>query len=182
MKLIKRIALAAMLAVGASSAVMYSTSCTKDKCKDVTCQNGGVCSDGNCTCATGYYGTSCDSTYRSLYVGTYKGNGNDNATPANTYTNWSMVFTNVGTGVTSMQLVLEDNTTAPVVAVPITLSTISTSASGSTVFTITSTSSGGYTYTGTGTVTNTIAALSLTETNNTTSAVTVYTFTNMAKQ
>jgi len=181
MKLFKRIAFAAILAVGASSAAFY-TSCNKDKCKDVTCQNGGTCSDGNCTCMTGYYGTTCDSSYRNLYVGTYKGNGVDNATPSNTYTDWRLVFTNVGTTVTTMQVVLQDNTTAPVVSLPITLSTIATSASGNTVFTITSTSSGGYTYTGTGTVSNTIASITLTETNNTTSMVTVYTFTNMAKQ
>ena len=68
MKLFKHIALAAILTVGAFSAVMYSSSCTKDKCKDVTCQNGGVCSDGVCTCAIGYEGTNCETASRAKFV------------------------------------------------------------------------------------------------------------------
>jgi len=178
MKSIKHIVLAAFVTLGVFSAVLY-TSCTKDACKDVTCNNGGTCSGGNCTCVTGYFGTSCDSVYRNGYVGTYKGNGVDNGTPPNTYTGYYMVFTNVGSSVTAMQMVLQTNTTAPFVSVPITLTTI---ASTSSVFTITSTSAGGYTYTGTGTVSNSIASLVLTETDNITSAVTTYTFTNMARQ
>ena len=34
------------------------TSC--DKCKDVTCNNDGVCVDGTCDCATGFSGVACD--------------------------------------------------------------------------------------------------------------------------
>ncbi len=178
MKSIKHIVFAAFVTLGVFSAVVY-TSCTKDACKGVTCDNGGTCSGGNCTCVTGYYGTSCDSVYRNDYVGTYKGNGVDNGTPPNTYTGFYMVFSNVGSTVTNMQLVIQDNTTAPVVSMPITLTTLGASSS---VFTITSTVANGSTYTGTGTVSNSIASVTLTETNNTTSLVTTYTFTNMARQ
>ena len=179
MKSIKHIVLAAFVTLGVFSAVVYTSSCTKDACKGVTCNNGGTCSGGNCTCVTGYFGTSCDSVYRNDYVGTYKGNGVDNATPSNTYTGWSMVFSNTGSSVTSMNLVLEDNTTLPLVSMPITLTTI---ASSSSVFTITSTVANGSTYTGTGTISGSLASLILTETNNTTSVVTTYTFSNMARQ
>jgi hypothetical protein len=67
MKLFRNIAVAALVTLGAFSAVTY-TSCTKDKCKDVTCNNGGTCSDGNCTCASGYEGTSCDSLSRTKFI------------------------------------------------------------------------------------------------------------------
>ena len=67
MKLFRNIAVAALVTLGAFSAVTY-TSCTKDKCKDVTCNNGGTCSDGNCTCASGYEGTNCDSLSRNKFL------------------------------------------------------------------------------------------------------------------
>jgi len=72
MKSIKRIALGAFLTVSAFCTVLY-TSCTKDECKDVTCQNGGTCSGGTCTCPTGYEGTSCETKSRDKFVGTYVG-------------------------------------------------------------------------------------------------------------
>lgn len=72
MKSIKYIALSAFLTLSALSAVLYS-SCTKDECKDVTCQNGGVCSGGNCTCTVGYEGTRCETKSRDKFIGTYVG-------------------------------------------------------------------------------------------------------------
>lgn len=43
----------------AISGIFYVSSCKKDKCKDVTCQNGGVCNDGTCGCVNGYTGATC---------------------------------------------------------------------------------------------------------------------------
>jgi hypothetical protein len=67
MKSIKQIALTILLTVSAFCAVLY-TSCSKDACKGVTCQNGGTCSGGNCTCTTGYEGTSCETLSRAKFV------------------------------------------------------------------------------------------------------------------
>lgn len=178
MKSLKQIALSAFLTVSAFSAVLY-TSCSKDECKDVVCQNGGTCADGKCTCPTGIGGTNCETIYRTTYSNTYIGNGSDNSTPVNTYTGWRMVFSTVGTDLTKMEVVLKDNTSLPVVTLPITLTTIEASGS---VFTVTSTVANGYTYTGTGNVSGTVASITLTEKDNITSAITIYTFTNMAKQ
>ncbi len=36
------------------------TSCTKNKCTNTTCQNGGSCSNGFCTCPYGYSGDFCE--------------------------------------------------------------------------------------------------------------------------
>lgn len=36
------------------------TACKQDKCKDITCSNGGSCSDGTCICPDGYSGTLCE--------------------------------------------------------------------------------------------------------------------------
>jgi hypothetical protein len=72
MSRLKNIAFSALLAVGAFSAITY-TSCTKDECKDVTCNNGGFCVGGSCSCPTGYEGGSCDLKTRDKFVGTWSG-------------------------------------------------------------------------------------------------------------
>jgi hypothetical protein len=84
MKLIKHIALGGLLTVSAFTAVLY-TSCSKDACKGVTCNNGGTCSGGNCTCTTGYEGTNCQTVSRDKFIGSYTGTeictvGTDNYT------------------------------------------------------------------------------------------------------
>lgn len=53
------IALTTFLTIAAFSFVTY-TSCTKDSCADVTCQHGGSCKSGNCTCPSGYTGSHCE--------------------------------------------------------------------------------------------------------------------------
>ncbi|MES2701317.1 MAG: calcium-binding EGF-like domain-containing protein [Bacteroidota bacterium] len=177
MKSIKHVALAAFMTLSAFCAVLYS-SCSKDACKDVVCQNGGTCADGNCTCATGYEGTRCETVARLKYVNTYVGNGTDNATPSNSYTGFRAVVTATGTDVTKLQLVLQDNTTTPVVALPITLTTFTATNS---TFTITSTSASGYTYTGSGTISATVVSLTLVETANVGGGVITYNFPTMTK-
>jgi hypothetical protein len=70
MKSIKNITLSALFAMVAFGAVLY-TSCNKDECKDVVCQNGGTCAGGNCTCMTGYEGTRCETASATKFVGTW---------------------------------------------------------------------------------------------------------------
>ena len=70
MKSIRNIAFAAIMTIGAFSAVTY-TSCNKDECKDVVCQNGGTCNDGDCACATGYEGTTCGTEVREKVIKTW---------------------------------------------------------------------------------------------------------------
>lgn len=52
------------LAASVTLAVFFLTAyvaCTKDSCADVTCQHGGTCSGGNCSCPSGYTGTHCET-------------------------------------------------------------------------------------------------------------------------
>lgn len=42
-----------------------------DACKDVTCENGGTCVEGDCDCATGYEGTSCETEKRAKFISGY---------------------------------------------------------------------------------------------------------------
>ncbi len=73
MKSFKQIALSAMLTLGAFGAVTY-TSCNKDECKDVVCENGGTCSGGNCNCPVGYEGDRCEIVSSLKMLGDYNGN------------------------------------------------------------------------------------------------------------
>ena len=59
MKLTRSIFASVIITLLAFTAVLYS-SCTKNKCANTTCQNGGSCSDGFCTCPRGYSGDHCE--------------------------------------------------------------------------------------------------------------------------
>lgn len=48
-------------------------SCVQDPCTELSCRNGGVCSDGFCQCPTGYEGAECDITAASRFVGKWAG-------------------------------------------------------------------------------------------------------------
>lgn len=41
-------------------AIVTFAACKQDKCKDISCQNGGSCSNGRCICPDGYSGTRCE--------------------------------------------------------------------------------------------------------------------------
>lgn len=72
MKSIRNIAFSAALTFAAFGAVTY-TSCNKDECKDVVCQNGGTCNadNGSCICATGYEGTKCETKVAEKFIKTW---------------------------------------------------------------------------------------------------------------
>jgi hypothetical protein len=82
MKSIRNIAFTALLTLGAFSAITY-TSCNKDECKDVVCQNGGSCLEGTCSCATGYEGTNCETASSSKLVGVYS--AKEDCSPGDTW-------------------------------------------------------------------------------------------------
>lgn len=48
--------ISALLMVGV--AFLFS-SCSKDECKDVTCNNGGTCAEGTCSCPVEWQGSKC---------------------------------------------------------------------------------------------------------------------------
>jgi len=64
MKNFKLLALTTSLAVISFGAIVF-TSCNKQNCSMVTCQNGGACSDGKCTCPAGYSGILCEVKART---------------------------------------------------------------------------------------------------------------------
>jgi len=99
MKSIRNIAFAAIMTIGAFSAVTY-TSCNKDECKDVVCQNGGTCNDGNCACATGYEGTTCGEEVRAKVLKTWTAKDTDVSDNSSLPT-YSAIISK-GTGVTDV--------------------------------------------------------------------------------
>jgi hypothetical protein len=50
-----------LMLVSVFAATVYFAACKPDPCvtRDVDCRNGGTCKDGNCICASGYEGDSC---------------------------------------------------------------------------------------------------------------------------
>ena len=174
MKLIRRIALTALVTFTTFGAVTF-TSCNPDKCKDVVCQNNGNCNseDGTCTCPTGFDGANCQTEVRNTYDATYKGNGTDS--DGDTYTGWSLKFDPVGTDPTAMTLTLQDENGAQILQFTVHLNSNST-------YTVDEQTTLLYKYTGSGTVNTNVATLTLTENELGTSNTLVFTFNNMVKQ
>jgi hypothetical protein len=70
MKKIKNILVASILTMSAFTATIM-TSCNPDACKDVICSNGGTCTDGSCTCPSGYEGPSCETLSKTKMIANY---------------------------------------------------------------------------------------------------------------
>ncbi|MBA3828556.1 MAG: calcium-binding EGF-like domain-containing protein [Taibaiella sp.] len=81
----KTIVLSALGTIVVFSALLYS-SCSPDKCHAIACAYGGVCTDGNCICPTGYEGTQCEKIVRDKFVGTWVVYETGTLTGGNTYT------------------------------------------------------------------------------------------------
>ncbi len=47
------------------------TSCVKDNCRDVVCNNEGLCVDGHCACLSGYEGIQCEKRWHEKFTGTW---------------------------------------------------------------------------------------------------------------
>jgi len=71
MRIITRSLPAFCIALFATCFLLFSASCSRDKCSSVTCANGGVCNNGNCTCAVGYQGASCQTISRAAWLGNW---------------------------------------------------------------------------------------------------------------
>ena len=160
MKSVKQIAFAALLTIGAFGAVTM-VSCNKDDDE---------------TCPVGYEGSDCKTEVRTKYTGAYVGNGSDN--DGQTYTGWRLVFAPTSTtDATKMSMVLQNQNTAPVVALTVTLRS-------NTTFDVDNfTTSDNYTYTGSGTINATSASLTLNQKDNedTPPSTIIFTFNNMVK-
>ena len=59
MKKTKAVIFTAIITLLAFGTSIY-TSCNKDRCSNVACQNGGTCVNGYCSCPTGYEGDHCE--------------------------------------------------------------------------------------------------------------------------
>ena len=69
----------------AGAVLLLSDGCS-DKCKKITCYNGGFCNDGICSCQTGYEGDDCTMEVRAKFLGTYNVNDHCTITGDTTYT------------------------------------------------------------------------------------------------
>ncbi len=56
----------------AACLVATGVSCNRiSKCGAGVCANGGVCDNGNCVCATGYQGSTCQTVSRNAFMGNW---------------------------------------------------------------------------------------------------------------
>jgi len=166
MKSLKLIALSVILALSAFCGI-WSTSCSKDGCKGVTCLNYGTCGGGLCQCDSGLGGPTCAIVYRNLYSNTYIGNGSDDS--GHQYVNNTLAFSQ-GTDTTNfnnMELTWTNPSGITVIFNGIVLSNNLPSGSN---FTVTKTSVIEYTptidtvtFSGGGSVNGNVASISLTE-------------------
>ena len=69
----------------AGAVLLLSDGCS-DKCKKITCYNGGFCNDGICSCQTGYEGDDCTMEVRAKFLGTYNVNDHCTITGDTSYT------------------------------------------------------------------------------------------------
>lgn len=60
--------LKALLLVGV---LTVFAACGKDACKEIVCQNGGECMDGDCACPPEFEGNLCEYVAIGDYLGTY---------------------------------------------------------------------------------------------------------------
>lgn len=65
----------------AISGMVLLNSCVKDPCTELSCKNGGSCSDGYCQCPTGFEGAECDITAASRFIGKWSGSTRCNNFP-----------------------------------------------------------------------------------------------------
>ena len=72
MKFWKHTFIALSVFLGAATTVVY-TSCEKDGCLELKCENGGACTDGFCRCPSEYEGATCAEKIVKKFVGTYYG-------------------------------------------------------------------------------------------------------------
>ncbi len=156
MKSIKYITLGLATTLSVFFAVLYS-SCSKDQCGGIVCQNKGTCNGGRCICIIGSYGDNCETVYRDDYIGTYKGVPPDD--PYSDTTN-SLVFSPSSdtSNLNKMQVAWVDTSGFGRASVPIELKNNSASGSG---FDITETPSGSIIYTGSGSISKSVASMQL---------------------
>lgn len=67
----KSILVSAVATIAVFGSFMY-VSCNRDKCKTIVCANDGVCSQGACTCPSGYGGTNCETVLRNKFLGNWQ--------------------------------------------------------------------------------------------------------------
>ena len=68
----KKLLSAIYLVAIATCLIMTGVSCNRiSKCGAGVCANGGVCDNGNCVCATGYQGSTCQSVSRNAFMGNW---------------------------------------------------------------------------------------------------------------
>jgi hypothetical protein len=176
MRSYKYIVLSAVLTLGVFFAVLYTSSCSKDACKGITCLHGSNCGGGACICKNGTGGSNCETIYRDLYTNTYKGNGTDDS--GGNYINNTFTFTTQNdTNYVKMELIWTNPATR-IVTMPIILSNNTVTGSS---FTITQTTVDSFTYTGIGNVSGTTATLTLTEAHPNSTPVHI-TLTNFTRQ
>jgi hypothetical protein len=82
---------------------MTVSSCKKDPCKKVTCQNGGVCQDGNCKCNLPWEGSRCEVDARDKFVGSWRGTTNCGGGPE------EEVFSITKSGTTPNRILINNN-------------------------------------------------------------------------
>lgn len=96
---LKSIILSALGVVAIFTTITVS-SCNNDPCKAIVCAYGGICTEGDCICPSGYEGTHCEVVTRDKYKGVWTVFENGTVTNPAQY---ELTFVN-GEGATEMTI------------------------------------------------------------------------------
>lgn len=182
MKQIKLIVLSAILTLGAVFAI-FNTSCTKNVCGATTCLNRGQCRGGICVCPTiagkpiGVTGANCEIVYRNTYLGVYEGKPPYDTVGDSTHLLQFIPDETDTMDYTTMFVIWQDTTRAPVIKLPVQLYNITASAAS---FSVVPTRNGDYMYRGEGAINGVTANMRLVETHDTGTIATLH-FNNYIK-
>lgn len=155
-----------LLAVG--GALMLSLNACTDECKDITCENGGTCDEGVCTCTDNYFGDKCETR---CVNGSYSGGTcscSDGYEGASCETEWSEKFEGTyngddDCGFTYQSVVAaSDEATLTITNFAGTNTTATVTVTSSDHVSIASQTNGGFTYSGSGSISGTTLTIDYT--------------------
>jgi hypothetical protein len=108
-----KIVLLSALGVASIFSSVFLSSCKREKCKMIACQNSAKCieSEGSCDCLPGYEGSMCEVTTRDKFIGTWNVEEQGRISPKSNYVTSIKTSTLPGANAADVQIFNLNNST-----------------------------------------------------------------------